>query len=367
MTLDHLVPPPEGLVFPEGAEAALIRTADGLALRAAFLRAGAGNDAGAGAGKSPAGDIPAGEAMPAGKGTVFLLQGRSEFIEKYGEVIAELHGRGFSVATMDWRGQGGSERQLRDPRKGHVEDFSDYRLDLDALVAAAQARAMPQPFGILAHSTGGAVALTALGSGETRFRRVVTTAPLVGIAGLSWPLGARMLTRFLASIGLSGFYLPTGGAASIVEKPFEGNVLTSDPARFAASARWLAAEPRLGIGDPTIGWLDAAFDSLATFEEEGFGTGNSTPVLMLLAGDDRVVDSLAAEALAQRMRGASALSLRGSRHEILIERDAIRAEFWAAFDAFMQLDADEAPAKDVDSAEEIQGIASPAAAEQALL
>jgi lysophospholipase len=391
--LDHLVPPPEGLVFPENAEAALIRCADGVVLRAAFMRSGASTEkmnaglpsgnaargkpptkatrssAGKAVGKvagsrmaAPANDsAPPAEIAPA-RGTVFLLQGRSEFIEKYGEVAAELLARGFSVATLDWRGQGGSARQLRDPRKGHVEDFSDYLLDLEALIAAADLRGMPEPYGMLAHSTGGAIALTALEQGVTRFRRIVTTSPLVGIAGLSAPRGARLLTRFLASIGLSGFYLPTGGAASHVEKSFDGNVLTSDPARFAASGRWIAAEPGLAIGDPTIGWLDATFDALATFAEEGFCAENSTPVLMILAGDDQVVDSAAAEALAQRMRGASALTLRGSRHEILIERDEIRTEFWAAFDAFMQLDVEPALSELADTKNEMATIAPSAAA-----
>ena len=40
-------------------------------------------------------------------GTVCLFHGRAEFIEKYFETITDLRRRGFAVATMDWRGQGG--------------------------------------------------------------------------------------------------------------------------------------------------------------------------------------------------------------------------------------------------------------------
>ena len=40
------------------------------------------------------------------KGTVVLLQGRSECIEKYYETINDLTARGLWVATFDWRGQG---------------------------------------------------------------------------------------------------------------------------------------------------------------------------------------------------------------------------------------------------------------------
>lgn len=313
--LDRLVPPPDGIAFPAGMACALVTTPDGLRLRLAFL-----------------------PAKEEGKGTVFVLQGRAEFIEKYGEVFTELHARGFAVAALDWRGQGGSERQLRNPRKGHVEDFDDYLLDLDTLVAEAERRGMPQPFGVLAHSTGGCIALMAAGRGETRFRRMVMTAPLTGIAGLKFPGAARVLARTLTSIGLATFFVPGGNGQSVSEKPFKGNVLTSDPHRFAIARRWLEAESSLAIGDPTIGWADAAFDAMTGFQEEDFGAENRAPILMLLAGADQVVDTAASEALARRMREASAVILPGSRHEILMETDSIRARFWAAFDAFMRLD-----------------------------
>ena len=50
---------------------------------------------------------------PGRKGTICLFQGRAEFIEKYFETVRDLRARGFAVATMDWRGQGGSQRMLR--------------------------------------------------------------------------------------------------------------------------------------------------------------------------------------------------------------------------------------------------------------
>jgi lysophospholipase len=69
------------------------------------------------------------------RGVLVLLSGQTEFIEKYFEVIDELRGRGFDVATMDWRGQGGSSRVLEDdPRKGFVVDFTEYDDDLDTLL-----------------------------------------------------------------------------------------------------------------------------------------------------------------------------------------------------------------------------------------
>ena len=92
---------------PENAVSGMLKTRDGLNVR--FAR----------------------WAPPPGrKGTVCLFQGRAEFIEKYFETVRELHARGFAVATMDWRGQGGSARSLSNPRKGHVKSFDQYDRDL---------------------------------------------------------------------------------------------------------------------------------------------------------------------------------------------------------------------------------------------
>src|SRR5258707_14751693 len=71
---------------------------------------------------------------PGRKGTVCLFQGRAEFIEKYFEVVRDLQARGFAVATLDWRGQGLSERALSDPRKGYVKNFSEYDADLETFM-----------------------------------------------------------------------------------------------------------------------------------------------------------------------------------------------------------------------------------------
>jgi lysophospholipase len=71
---------------------------------------------------------------PGRKGTVCLFQGRSDFIEKYFETVRDLRARGFAVATLDWRGQGMSDRALPDRRKSYVRSFSEYQIDLDCFI-----------------------------------------------------------------------------------------------------------------------------------------------------------------------------------------------------------------------------------------
>src|SRR5580704_1131551 len=84
-----------------------------------------------------------------------LLNGQTEFIEKYFEVIDELRARNFAVVTMDWRGQGGSVRALSDPLKVHVADFSEYDEDLAALLDQVVKPLCDRPPIGLAHSMGG--------------------------------------------------------------------------------------------------------------------------------------------------------------------------------------------------------------------
>ena len=92
---------------------------------------------------------------PGRKGTVVLLQGRAEYIEKYFETVRELRARGFAVATIDWRGQGGSERALSNPFKGHVGDFSEYERDVEVLMNEVVLPDCPPPIFAIGHSMGG--------------------------------------------------------------------------------------------------------------------------------------------------------------------------------------------------------------------
>lgn len=305
--------PPDGIAHREGAEMQWLTTPDGVKLRVAIWPA-------------PAGQV---------QGTVFLLQGRSEFIEKYREIIHELGARGFAVVAFDWRGQGGSERQLRNPAKGHVEDIADYLIDLDTVVTGMQLRDLPRPWSLLAHSMGGGIALLALARGPSPFERAVLSSPMVAIAGWAGSPLARFIARTCASLGLSQMFIPGGSTKSRTTGPFEDNPFTRDPDRYAMMKTWLVTHPELGIGDPTIGWISAAFNGLDAFESEDFGAANRTPILILAAGADTVVSSRASQALAQRMRGASAIELPGARHEILMETDATRDLLWRAFDAFV--------------------------------
>src|SRR2546423_4856906 len=174
---------------PEGAVTGVLKTPDGVALR--FAR----------------------WAPPQGrKGTLVVLPGRTEFIEKYFEVVAELRARGFAVAMIDWRGQGLSERTLLDAHKGHVRSFAEYDLDLETFVREIVLPDCPPPMFALGHSMGAVMLIRAAQRGRRWFDRVVLCAPMIALAGRA---GARLTAttaRALRLIGLGPSYVP-GGAS----------------------------------------------------------------------------------------------------------------------------------------------------------
>lgn len=273
---------------------------------------------------------------PAGrKGTVCLFQSRAEFIEKYFEVVRDLRARGFAVAAIDFRGQGLSERALRDRNKGYVRRFTDYVTDLEAFVKEVVLPDCPPPFFALGHGMGATVLIEAASRGHRWFDRIVLSAPMIGLA--QPPLGGagESVAHALAVGGLGRIYVPGGGPAPAALAPFEGNILTSDPVRYARTAAILEAEPALGIGAPTVRWTSAAFRSMEKIQEPSFAARLRQPMLLLAAGNDHIMSLSAIESFALNMRSGSHLMVPGALHEMLMEQDTYRRLFWAAFDAFV--------------------------------
>jgi lysophospholipase len=275
-------------------------------------------------------------APPAGrKGTVCVFAGRTEQIEKYFETVRDLRDRGFAVAMIDWRGQGHSSRRLRDSRKGYVRDFADFEIDVETFVQQVVLPDCPPPYFALAHSMGGAVMLRLAHAGKRWFDRMVLSAPMIDLPGRATSFAAVALLRTLRLAGQGGRYVPGGSDALTGSESFVNNPFTSDPVRFARNAAILEEDPTLGLGSPTVAWADTAVRTMRGFRAANYPLQIRQPILMLAASSDTIVSTAAIEEFAYHLRAGSHLVIAGSRHEILQEQDRYRAQFWAAFDAFV--------------------------------
>ncbi len=282
------------------------------------------------------------------RGTIVLASGRTEFIEKYFEVIAQFLARGFTVATFDWRGQGLSERMLDDPRKGHVDAYGTFDADLIAFMSEIVEPRCAGPYIGVGHSMGGNLMLRAGHNLPDRFSGIVLSAPMLGL-NVGSPFMERLtrgLVALLSSIGKHGDFAPGSGPAASDEEKFEQNIVTSDPERFARQQVVVANVPSIGLGGPTVGWVNQAFKSVDEISDAAYLAEISTPVLLFEAGADKLVRGGSIRHVAEGLPNGQYILVEGAEHEILMEQDQFQTVFWTAFDAFTDrvLGSVEAPA-----------------------
>jgi lysophospholipase len=271
-------------------------------------------------------------ALGRARGSVIVAPGRTEFIEKYFEVLRELQQRGFAVFCIDWRGQGLSARENANALKGHFASFDDPVNDLSTALKLCAAK-LPRPYVGLAHSMGGAIMLRALQTRRIELDAVAFSAPMWGIQGLT-PM-AKKYVRFMTSLGAGGLFAPR------VEKKwkrenFKKNPVTHDKERHARCQGLVSEEPRLALAGPTVGWVAAAADATESFVTPGAFAHVKIPVLIATAAEEQLVDNASHDAVAAQFPSATHITIAGAKHEILMETDALRQQFWSAFDELTQ-------------------------------
>ena len=271
------------------------------------------------------------------RGVCVLLHGQTEFIEKYLEVIGELSAHGYTVATMDWRGQGGSFRALDDPLKAHIGDFGQYDSDLQIFMDKVVHNLTDRPPIALAHSMGAHILLRAMHDHPKQFSAAVLSAPMLRALTRGYsPRLARLMCRAQNLAGGAARWVIGMRARDPLKMTFADQLVTSDPQRFERTQAFLREHPNLRLAGPTWGWLEAAYRSMDLVMSRGYAEAITTPTLIVGAGRDRIVDTAAAREFSSRLPNGRYEEIAESEHEILMESDAIRARFWNTFDSFSE-------------------------------
>jgi lysophospholipase len=295
---------------PPGGAALWFHATDGVRLRAGYWPGGA-------------------------KGTVLLIPGRTEYIEKYGPAAGDLAARGYATLCIDVRGQGLADRLMDDPLKGHVAGFADYQLDMQALLALARQIGCVEPFFLLSHSMGGAIGLRSLLAGMP-LRAAAFSAPMWGVQVpiVTRPF-AHHIARIMTVIGRGLTYAPTTGAVPYVQRVgFAGNTLTTDRGMWDTMVAHLAAQPMLSLGGPTVTWLEAAF---AECRDLARMPSPTIPCYCAVGTGERIVAVQPIKHRMARWPGGTLDIFPGAEHEVMMERPATRKRFFdavaALFDA----------------------------------
>lgn len=258
------------------------------------------------------------------RGTVIVCPGRTEFIEKYFEVARELQAMGFAVLILDWPGQGLSDRLLPDSRKGHVDRFETF---MNALARGLDSlgERLPKPYVSLAHSMGGAIALAAILERKVEVAAAAFSAPMWGLK--SPVMGLRYIVWAMRVMGREKAYAQRQGPP----ERFENNVVTHDEARWRLHEALVAARPEIGLGNVTWGWLGASLEIMGAFVRDERLKSLAIPVFIATAEQEKLVDNASHARLAGLLPDVEHITVPGAYHEILMETDDRRAQFWAGF------------------------------------
>lgn len=271
--------------------------------------------------------------MPVGH--VVLLTGRTEYLEKAAIPATAWLQRGYTVISLDWRGQGLSDRQVDPGTKGHVGSLAEFQADLDALLADPMAASLPGPGVLMGHSMGGAIAARALTRPDVASRFAVATlsAPMIDIT-LGW--AARRAAKATVAIARLTNRLDRWPPFGDMQTPYvlsepSPNVLTQDDAVWRWMAETARTHPELALAMPTLGWFGAAFAEIKQLRTLPSPT---RPALCVVGSAEEVVDPAAVQTWCAQA-GVLHETIAHGRHELLIETAGIRADAWRAIDAFL--------------------------------
>ena len=277
--------------------------------------------------------------LESNKGTIILQSGRTEFIEKYYEVISEFIDRGYAVAMMDWRGQGLSSRQSKNKKIGHIDNFETYDKDLVKVIDECFADKCPKPFIGFGHSMGGCLLTSYFISEDNLFDKCILCAPMVSVRVNS------LSRRIIGALGILEIF---GLGSFPMQKPswdeengwteedlFEENALTSDKRRFNRTYRLISKFPELGVKGISVGWLKHALKRTNQFKSLDWTKVVKNPLLLLDATEDKLVNSQLNKDLLGQSSLVTIKSI-NSQHEIMMENDEIRKEAWEAIDIFLK-------------------------------
>lgn len=292
---------------PEQVSAWWLTTADGLRIRVAYWP------------------------VDGARGTVLMLPGRTEYVEKYGVVAQEFADRGFAMMAIDWRGQGLADRLIEDARVGHVINFPDYQKDLQAALDLITDLGAPKPWHLIGHSMGGGIGLRAVMEG-LNVTSCAFTGPMWGIylSPLVKPFGWA-LPRVAEVFGM-GTKLPpsTSYESYVLSSPFEGNMLTTDLDMYALMQRQLSAKPEMALGGPSLIWLREALRECRHLSRL---PSPNLPCVTFLGEHEKIIDCPKVHDRMNRWPGGALDIVPGGEHEVLMETPALRKRVYDRLEA----------------------------------
>ena len=218
--------------------------------------------------------------LPEGEVRAVLLvaHGYGEHSGRYGNLVEAMVPRGFALYALDHRGHGRSEG----PR-GHVGRFAEFIADLHAFRVRVEEGQRGKPLVVLGHSMGGLIAVRYLLSHASGVTGAVLSSPAFGILNEP-PRALRWVARILSWIAPRASFQSNVEPELLSRDADVGRAYAEDPlvhrrasVRFYTEFKWAIRDAHERAAEIVL------------------------PILVLQAGDDRLVDARATESFVQKV------------------------------------------------------------------
>lgn len=272
------------------------------------------------------------------RGIVFFIHGFGEFFAKYYEFCALLTHSGYAFVFPELRGHGLSAREVDNPDLVHIESYDLYVKDIKALVerlVKPLSSRLSVPAYIFSHSMGGAITSLYLERYPEDFKKAILCAPM-----LKMKLGNKELP-ILFWLSLRKLF-QGGKSLAPTLKPFDevpdfenSNCLSYE--RYITYFKMRVENPAYRTQVGTSSWVYASIRATRKALREAGRI--RTPILLLQAGLDRMVDNKAQEAFVQKVKEQSQIefvSFPASKHELYSDSDAVITRFYRRILAFLE-------------------------------
>lgn len=263
---------------------------------------------------------------PDERAAVVISHGFCEFVRKYDELIYYFYQLGYSVYIPEHRGHGYSYREVEEPDKVHVTDFSQYVQDFKIFMDQIVKRESPNAkLFLFAHSMGGCIGVRFLEEYPGYFEAAVLSSPMLELSCGKIPKPmVRLLTTWAKIAGWQTKFVP-GKHGFDNKYAFDTSSALSEQ-RYAYIFKLRQQNVQYQTYGATYGWTKAAIEACKKALKNAGKV--EIPILIAQAGQDTMVLPKAQETFAKRAKNATLLRFPDSKHEIFNALEPVRSSFF---------------------------------------
>ncbi|MBR2066977.1 MAG: alpha/beta fold hydrolase [Solobacterium sp.] len=271
---------------------------------------------------------------PEEKAAIVISHGFCEFFGKFHELAYRFYQQGYSIFFVEHRGHGDSQREFPfEDQRVHINSYQQYVNDFHCFMEQiVKPNSKTNHLYLFGHSMGGNIATLYLEQYPEDFSCAVLSAPMLKMDFGKVPDWTVNALSVYSKMGDHSFDFAPGQGAFNETYSFE-NSNCMDRDRYIYSFYQRVENKNYQTWGATYGWVNASIEACELAQKNA--NKIRTPILLLQAEKDTMVDNIGHQEFAKKAKTVTILSFENAKHELYSSTDDIRERYYLAiFDYF---------------------------------